>query len=769
MKRLKTLGVIAILLISCSALASNFTIKSIRVNGLHRISYKTFLNYLPVKTGDRANTSTSTKIIRKLYNTGFFDNVAVYRQYNNIIITVKERPVISSIKIAGNDKIKTKDLLKALHKIGFREGSIFNHSILKELKQALIQQYHNMGLYDVNIAANAKQLSKDRIAVDITIREGVAAKIRSIKILGNRHFSNRTLLKNFSLTTPSLWSWFTNSDQYSKLKLAMDLQNLKNYYLDHGYLKCNIDSTQVSITPDRRFVYITIHISEGHLYKVSNVTLSGNLLGKKQDLLKLVTIKNGELFSRQKIVDTDNALSDFFGDIGYAFLQITPRPIPDDRNHTVAIDFHFIPGKPVYVHNIYFVGNKKTADYVLRREMRQMEGAIYSLPKIKESTRRLNMLGYLKNIHTSLKPAPNRPNQVDLKYNVTETSSTKLMGQIGYSDAEGFLYGASISDQNFLGTGDSAGLQFNNSSLSKTYSFNFFNPYITDNQVSLGVNAYLQKTTPNQIDLSSYSTNTYGVKTTIGYPISEYSIINYGLGFDHTNLKVNAASSTQAKTFVNKYGHLFDDAKLSTSWQYTNMDKAIYPTRGLSNDIELAVAAPLINHKMPGGGHYPKIYYYKITDEALFYHPIIKDFIFEAHALLGYGDAFNKSQSLPFYENFFSGGIGSVRGFEAGTIGPKDSNGNAIGAHAQAEGSIGIIFPNPFGETVRTTAFVDAGSVYDNTKNIGRDISDLRVSSGLQVEWRTPLAPLVFSLAAPLRKKTGDSLSFFQFSLGTSF
>lgn len=755
---IKRLFFISLFFLFCfSAFASSsFVISKIRVDGAQRISRGTVLSYVPVHVGDRFERGDSVKVIRALYKTNFFSNVRLFRYGNELVIRVDERPIIGSIHLSGNKKIKTSDLRKILNQVGFIEGRVFDHSVLTELKQALLQEYYNLGRYNARIDASIGYKARKRVAVNIKIYEGPVAKIKSIHIIGNRSFSESKLLKNFSLTTFNLWSWFTGSDQYSRVKLAADIEHLRSFYMDRGYLEFKIDTTQVSITPDKRQVFVVIHVVEGPVYHISGATISGDTLGKRRQLLKLVTLKKGDVFSRAKVIAVTNSITKFFGDDGHAFASITPVPSLDKRNHRVFINFKVRPGRIIYVRRITFSGNTKTNDNVIRREMRQMEDSRYSLSKINESKRRLNNLGYLTNITTKLTPVPGRPNQVDLSYNVKEQSSTTISAQVGYSDVEGFLYGVSLQDTNFLGTGKTVGLAANASALAKTFNLNYYNPYFTQNNISLSTNVYAQHVTPNELNMSDYTSDNYGANMSFGYPITENGRVDFGGGFDYTSLHLSGDAATELKDFVAKHGRHFTQFKLTAGYNYSNLDRLIFPTNGVVNSLSAELGIPIVNRS---------ISYYKVSDELTIYHPLIKNFILDLHAFAGYGNGYGKYKDLPFFKNYFSGGIGSVRGFQVNTLGPKDSTGNALGGNISVNGSAGLVFPNPFPETVRTIAFVDAGNVYQNSLRLSR----LRYSAGLQVEWRTPFAPLVFALATPIKRYAGDNTEVFQFSVSTSF
>ncbi len=736
--------------------ATGFTVKKIDVEGLNRVNLGTFLSYMPIKKGDWFDYSASGKIIDTLYKTGFFNKVNLYRRDNTLVVIVSERPTIGAIHISGNKKIKTKQLLDALKQQGFSEGEVFNRAILVGARQALLEQYYNLGRYNARVDTKVTAASRNRVIVDINISEGPVAKIKEIKIIGNHKFTDKQLLKDFSLTTSGFFTIFTSADQYSKEKLDADLEKLRSYYLDRGYLEFKIDSTQVSITPDKQHVYIIIHVTEGPVYTVSGVGLAGNLLGKGPQIEKLILIHQGDIFSRQKVIDTNTAITKFLGDFGYAFVEINPEPKLNRANHTVFVNFVVQPGKRVYVNRVTFSGNTKTADTVLRREMRQPESGLFSLSGIEESKRRLNNLGYLKDVHSELNPVSGQPDKVDLQYDVTEQSAAAASLNFGYSDLDKFIYGASVNNRNFLGSGKTVGVQFNRSHYTEAYSVNYFNPYFTKSGISLDTNIYYQKTKLyNLSSVSDYATDNAGVNFTYGIPVSEHSRINLGYGYEHDRIKTDSSAPTEIKNFIAKHGNIFDNVTVNTGWQYSNLDRAIFPTKGFVQEIGGEAGVPVLQRNLE---------YYKVSYTATGYQPLTKYFVLNAHGFLGYGNGYGKMSDLPFFENYFAGGIGSVRGYSAQSLGPLDSNGNAIGGNVSIYGSLGLIIPSPV-DSVRPTLFVDAGNVYNKQLNFGQ----LRYSAGIQVEWYTPLAPLVFSLAAPLHKQSGDDTEPFQFQIGLSF
>ncbi|CAL7963974.1 Outer membrane protein assembly factor BamA [Gammaproteobacteria bacterium] len=758
-------GIFVLVFVYSAAFAEEFVIHKIRFDGLKRISLGTALSYLAdagVKEGERIDSSQTGYIIRALYKTNFFSDISLTKSSNDLLIKVVERAVIGSIKVSGNSKITTKDMDDALKRSGLVEGQAMDQALLNGIVQALMQQYHNLGLYAAKIDASAKPLERNRVAVTINIKEGPAAKIKSIKITGNTIASERTLLGEFSLATTKLWSFFTNSDQYSQEKLDGDLEKLRSYYMDRGYLHFKVDSVKVAITPDKKHLYITIHVVEGLPYKIKGVSLDGNLIGKRAEILKLITLKTGVTFSRKDIMDIQANINRYLGDYGYGLPDIGVEPIIDDSSRQIFVKFMVNPGQRVYIHRINFKGNTKTHDEVLRREMRLHEGSMFNLSKIEESKRLLANLGYLEDIEYKLDPVSDEAHQMDLTYSVKEASAVSATVQGGYSDAEGFLYGAGVNDSNVLGSGKTASVRFDNSKATQMYSLGYYDPYFTINHIGFNVNAYFQKTDTSKLrGRSPYSTNVVGGLASFVVPLSDLDSITLGAGVEHIKIKTDAGvPPKQVSDFINSYGYIYNQLKAVASWQHSNLNRAIFPTKGFAQSLSLTGYAPLNKHSLE---------FYKIEHTTTWYQPLFKDFILRTGTDVGYGSGFGRTKALPFFQNFFAGGIGSVRGFEAGDLGggdedARDDQGHAKGGNVMTVASAGIIIPTPMKDTVRPSIFIDVGDVYNNRFKI----KDLRASCGIQLEWRTPLAPLVFSLAKPIRKKDGDRLEMFQFSISAS-
>lgn len=733
----------------------NFVIKNIQINGLQKIPRDTVLEYLPVKPGQTLTSSDTTHIIQTLYQTGFFTNVTLARQGDTLIINVSERPTIGLIKISGNKLLPTEDLMNALKSAGLSEGQAYNEATLDGMKQALLHQYNLLGRYDATVNIKVTSESRNRVGIDIQISEGTTARIEEINIIGNKSFSQKELEQDFPMRKLPWWSvsFFDKRDEYTAEKFQEDLNVLRNFYLDRGYLKFSVDSSQVTITPDRKHVYATIRITEGDIYTVKGYKFQGDLLGHEAKVRKLVTIKPGEVFSRQKIQAINERIGRYYSDMGYAGATVKVEPVFEPNSTQVLLIFVVDPSDRIYVRNIEYTGNTKTADEVMRRETRQMEGGVYSTTQIEEGKRRLNNLGYLENIEVKPQPVPGKSDQVDLLYSVKETSSTTASAQVGYSDSYGLLYGANITQKNYQGSGKSVSLGFNNSQYSQVYSFSYFNPYYTPSGISRGYSLYYQQVTPGDINIATYILDSYGGMMNYRIPLSEYSAFTFGYGYEYVHINTSTPS-VQISNFLDQHGDNFNNVKVNAGWSYNNFDRAVFPTRGFNHYIGGEAGLPVLPNNLE---------YYKFAYDGAYYQPLGKGFIMALSADLGYGNGYGAFDELPFFKNFYAGGMGTVRGYEANTLGPRDSNGNALGGSVLAAGSFNLIVPNPI-DKVRTSVFVDGGNVYDNSLNF----SDLRYSAGIEIDWISPVGPLKFSLAKGLNEQPGDRMQAFQFAVGTS-
>jgi outer membrane protein insertion porin family len=759
MKSIFKFILLSLLLTGTAQAFEPFEIADIRVEGLQRISAGTVFNYLPLKVGDTVDTNDTVTAIRALFKTGFFNDVYLERDGNVLVVYVKERAAISSIEITGNKDLETEQLLEGLKDIGLAEGRVFDRSLLDKVEQELQRQYFSRGKYAVRIKTTLTPLERNRVGILIEISEGKVARIKQINIVGNQQFTDKELRDAFTLDTPSFFSFFTKSDQYSKQKLAADLETLRSFYLDRGYLKFNITSTQVSITPDKKDIYITINVSEGKQYKIREVTLSGELVVKPEELFPLVKINPGDIFSRKRVTEAVDRMSEKLGDQGYAFANVNTVPELDDEKQEVILAFFVDPGDRVYVRRVNVEGNVSTRDEVLRREMRQMEAGWFSSSKVERSRTRLQRLGYFEEVNVETPSVPGTTDQVDVNYSVTERSSGNITLGAGFSQSSGILFNASISQENFLGSGKRVSFNFNNSKINTIYSFSYLNPYYTIDGVSRGVGLFFRKTDADEANISDYSTDAYGGNISFGVPINEFDTIRLNTQLEHLELKTSSDSPFEVTDFINKHGDNFNSLILTGSWSHDTRNKAIFTETGGLQRFSTEVT-------VPGS----ELEYYKLDYEQRRYVRLTKYLTLLMHGDVGYGDGYGDFNNLPFLENYFVGGIRSVRGFDDNTLGPRDSKDNPIGGAFKVAGGAEILFPIPFFEdskSFRTSTFFDIGQVYKDLDSFST--SDLRYSVGVAALWLSPLGPLSVSFGFPLNDEGDDEVQNFQFSVGTLF
>jgi outer membrane protein insertion porin family len=757
----------------------SFTIEDIRVEGLQRISAGTVFNYLPVKVGDSFDQKQAAESIKALFKTGFFKDVRLEQDGDVLVVIVEERPSISSIKMEGNKDIGTEDLKKALKGVGLSEGKTFDRAILDKVEQELRRQYYSRGKYGLKIDSEVETLPRNRVAVNIKISEGRVAKIKQINIVGNAAFSDEDLLDAFELSTGNLLSFYTKDDQYSKQKLGADLERLRSYYLDRGYINFQIESTQVSITPDKKEIYITVNVKEGEIFKVSEVKLTGKLIVAPPELTPLVQIGPTDIFSRKQATETSKAISDRLGDEGYIFANVNMVPDINEANKTVAITFFVDPGKQVYVRRINFRGNSKTRDEVLRREMRQMEAAWASSTKIERSKTRLERLGYFQETNVETPAVPGTTDQIDVNYNVVEKPSGNIMAGVGYSQVQGIILNASITQDNVFGTGKRINFTFNNSQINTIYRIGYFNPYLTLDGVSGGIDLSYRETNAQQMNLANYNTDVATAGGNIGIPLGEFDSLRFNLDYNHTKLKTSSNSSAQVYDFIQDNGSTFDYVTVAAGYVHDTLNRAVFPTDGGAERLSILGSIPV-------GG----LDFYKASLKVQHYFPIARDFTFMIMAEAAYGDGYGSLNELPFFENYFAGGPQSVRGYMANTLGPRTTpnpisgfGGNLpLGGASKLVGTAEVLFPVPFlhdSKSIRMGAFMDAGNVYcgafqtPNPDDVNcyapSDGAFMRFSTGLSARWLSPFGALSFSIAEPLNSQKGDRTQLFQFSFGSGF
>lgn len=734
------------------------TIGSIEVKGLDRIELGTVLNYLPVHEGDRLDEAASAQIIHTLYKTGFFDDIELARQDDKLIITITERPSIASVKITGNEDIETKQLNKVLADIGLAEGKIFDRSSLERMVRELEGQYFAQGKYGVKVSSSLDFRKDNRVDIAIKIVEGDVAKIGRINIVGNHAFTEARLLELFQLRPPSMWTLFSSDDQYARQKLSADLETLRSFYLDNGYINFHITSSQVSINPDRRSVYVTVNLFEGDKYNVSKTELTGDLVIAKDELEKLITIHDGDVFSRKALTTSNNALLERLGDEGFAFANVHAVPTLDKDNHLVALNFVIDPGKRVYVRRINVTGNGKTSDEVIRREMRQMEGGWVSTAKIKRSRTRLKLLGFFDEVNIETPAVPGSDDQVDVDVSVSERPSGSLTAGVGYSQNQGLLVNANISQNNVFGTGKRVSIAVNNSSVNTVYDFSFTDPYYTLDGVSRGFNVFKRTTDASQANIGSYSNDVYGGGVSFGVPLTELTRLNLSFNYENDALSVSTLAPQRVLDFIAANSDTFDIIKGSIGWSYDSRNQAVFPTDGGIHNLSMELA-------LPGGD----LQFYKLGYSAAQYWPFPSSLTGKLHWQTSLGGAYGSTSELPFFERYFTGGSQSVRGFKANSLGEKDIYGDPVGGDVEIDLGGELLFPMPLAsdsDSVRMSLFLDAGNVFSKIGDLGH--MGLRASAGVSIVWLTPMAPLTFSYGWPINKRADDEIQRFQFTLGVS-
>lgn len=752
-----------------NVMADEFIVDDIRVNGLHRIAPGTVFNYLPVTVGDRVDEKRTQEAVRALFKTGFFKDVKLSRDGDVLVVSLIERESIADITFKGNKAIKTEDLVKGLSETGFAKGEVFNEAKLDKVTQELRRQYYSNGKYGVKIEAKVIPLDGNTVTVAFNIFEGEAARIKQINVVGNKVFSDKELLEDFKLTTPTWLSWFNKNDQYSKQKLGGDLETLRSKYQDNGYLDFHVESTQVSITPDKADVYITVNIAEGQQYTISDVKLAGRLIVAEDELFKQVSTRKGELFSRKQVTQTTKNITDRLGDEGYAFANVNSIPKLDRKGQLVSLSYYIDPGQRVYVRRINFFGNAKTRDEVMRREMRQMEGGWISTAKVDRSKIRLQRLGYFEEVNVETPAVAGATDQVDVNYTVKERPSGNLMLGVGFSQSQGIIFNTNLTQNNFLGSGNSVSLAFNNSDTNRVFRVGYQQPFWTIDGISRGFGLGWTETEPGARlrNVTRFKSRTASAGVNFGIPLSEYNTLGFGATFEDTEIGIDPRFlSLEVARFILLEGNKFKNIRVNSSFAYDTRNSGLFPTKGVLQQIRVEVATP------PGD-----LNYWKIDYDSKVFVPIYKQYVLLFKTQIGYGDSYGDTYELPFFENFYSGGPRTVRGYEESSLGPKDQFGDSLGGNLAVVGNAELIIPIPGLQelkSVRLTAFFDAGNVFatkgtffSNPEEF--DLGELRLSTGLSGVWLSPFGMLSVSIAEPFNDQPRDKIQRFQFTFGTNF
>ncbi|MBU2954426.1 outer membrane protein assembly factor BamA [Marinobacter sp. F3R08] len=751
------------------ALADQFTVADIEVEGLQRVSAGTVFSALPVNIGEQVDETELADAIKSLFRTGLFTDIEVSRDAGVLILTVRERPSISTIEIEGNKNIETEMLMDALAGAGLQEGQVFRRATLERLELEILRSYIAQGRYNARVKATGEELPRNRVAIQLDISEGSVAAIHHINLIGNEDFSDEELQDLFELQTTSWWNSITNSDKYARERLSGDLESLRSFYLDRGYLDFNVESSQVSISPDKQKVFIAIALNEGPQYTISEINLRGDLILDESELRSLIPVQEGDVFSRSRMTAISESLAFRLGREGYAFANVNAVPEPGENN-TAAVTFFVEPGKRAYVRRINFDGNVSTRDDVLRQEMTQMEGGVASSDRIEFSKTKLERLGFFQAVNVETVPVPGTDDLVDVNYSVEEQPTGSLSASVGFSQDSGVILGASVSENNFFGTGKRVSFGVNVSDSVKSANVSYLDPYYTVDGVSRGFSLFARETDYEEEDISSFLLDEYGGRVTFGYPIDQNTRLNFGAGVTQSNLKEGLYTSQEVTEFIQDEGDSFTNYFLFGSWSRSTLNRGVLPTSGFSHSLSLDVA-------VPGSD----LTFYKATHKTDFYYPVTDDnrWVIRARTEVGYGDGYGDRTQMPFYEHFYAGGYGSVRGYEANSLGLKATNNendltdpDAFGGNLLTEAGLELIVPTPFaGDTrsMRTALFLDAGQVFDTDRGFDPELGEVRMAVGVGFQWITAVGPLAFSLAYPLNDEAGDDTQVFQFSLGQTF
>ncbi|MGB8420666.1 outer membrane protein assembly factor BamA [Paraburkholderia sp.] len=741
--------------------AQPFVVQDIRIEGLKRIEPSTLFAYLPIKQGGTFNDDKASEAIRALYATGFFTDVKISTEGNVVIVQVQERPAVGTIDFAGIHEFDKDNLTKALNSVGLSQGRYYDKALVDKAEQELKRQYLTRGYYAAGVATTITPIDRNRVAVLFSVTEGPSAKIRQINFIGNRVFSTDTLRDEMEMSTPNWLSWYTKNDLYAKDKLTGDLEHIRSYYLNRGYLEFNIESTQVSLTPNKKEMYLTVTLHEGEPYTITSIKLAGNLLDREAELAQLIKIKPGERFSAEKLQATTKAIVDKLGEYGYAFATVNAQPQIDQEHHTVDVTLQVDPSRRVYVRHINVVGNTRTRDEVVRREMRQLESSWFDSNRLALSKDRVNRLGYFTDVDVTTVPVEGSPDQVDVDVKVTEKPTGAITLGAGFSSTDKVVLSAGVSQDNVFGSGTSLALNVNTAKTYRTLTVTQTDPYFTVDGIKRITDVYYRTTYPlYNFNDASFRIITVGADLKFGIPFSEADTVYFGVGLEQNRLDIDSSTPQSYKDYVAEFGHVVNNVPLTVGWARDDRDSALVPSRGYYLQSNGEVGTPL------GGTEY-----YKADVQAQYYYSFARGFILGLNLQGGYGNGF-AGKAYPIFKNYYAGGIGSVRGYEAGSLGPTDqTTGDPIGGSRMVVANVEMTVPLPgtgWDRTLRVFTFMDAGNVWGNEGN-STGANGLRYSYGAGLEWISPIGPLKLSLGFPVVRHATDKYQVFQFQIGTSF
>jgi outer membrane protein insertion porin family len=734
-----------------------FTVKDIRVEGLQRVEPGTVFASLPFRVGEQYNDEKGSAAIRALFALGLFKDVRLETAGDVLVVIVEERPTVADVEFAGAKEFDKDALKKALREIGLTEGRPYDQSLADRAEQELKRQYINKSLYGAEVVTTVTPIERNRVNLTFTVTEGEPAKIKDIHIVGNKAFGESTLKGLFDLDSGGFLSWYTKSDRYSRTKLNADLEALRTYYLARGFLEFRIDSTQVAISPDKQSISITVNVAEGERFIVTGVKLDGNYLGKEEEFKTLVTVRPGEPYNADQVAETSKAFTDYFGRFGYAFAQVEARPEIDRVNNRVAFVIVADPSRRAYVRRINIGGNNRTRDEVIRREFRQFESSWYDGDRIKLSRERIDRLGYFKEVNVETSDVPGAPDQVDLNVNVAEKPTGSLQLGAGFSSAEKLALSFSIKQENAFGSGNYLGVEVNTSKYNRTIAFSTVNPYFTPDGISRTIDVYHRSSKPYEDQGGNYELVTSGAGLRFGVPFSELDTVFFGASLERTQIKPGTNIPAAYLAYADRIGFTSYALPLTIGWARDDRDSALAPTSGRYQRLgtEWGVAADAR--------------YLRANYQYQQYVPLSKQFTLALNGEAGWGKGLS-GRPYPVFKNFYSGGLGSVRGFEQGTLGPRDVTGSVIGGPKKFTLNAEVITPFPGAgndKSLRMFGFVDAGNVYGENEKVS--LSTFRSSIGVGVSWISPIGPLRLAIANPIRKFAGDRIQKLQFQIGTSF
>ena len=757
--RLRAAAVVAALAFATSTAwaVDPFQVRDIRVEGLQRVEAGTIFASIPVRVGDTYNDDKGSSAIRALFALGLFKDVRVEVNGDVLVIIVEERPTVADVEFVGAKEFDKDVLKKALRDVGLTDGRPFDKALVDRAEQELKRQYINRSLYGAEVVTTVTPIERNRVNLSFSITEGEPAKINELRIVGNKAFSESTLRNLFDLDTGGWLSWYTKSDRYSRAKLNADIESLRSYYLTRGYLEFNVESTQVAISPNKKDIAITINVVEGERFVVSGIKLEGNYLGKDGEFKSLVAIRPGEAYNADQVTRTSKAFTDYYGNFGYAFARVEARPEIDRINNRVALVLQGDPSRRVYVRQLNVAGNSRTRDEVVRREFRQFEASWYDADKIRLSRDRVDRLGYFKEVNIETREVPGTSDQIDLTVNIVEKPTGSLSLGAGYSSGDGLGLSFGIKQENAFGSGNSLGVQVNTSKINRAIIFSSTDPYFTADGVSRTIDVYHRITSPYQ-DPAYYKLVSTGASLRFGVPFTESDTVYFGLGIENTRIVAGTNLPNSYLTYANQFGYSSTAVPLTVGWARDRRDSALAPSDGV---LQRA------NGEWGVGGD---VRYLKGTYQYQQYVPINKQITVAFNAEFGLGRAAGE-RPFPLFKNFFGGGLGSVRGFEQGSLGPRDAVTDiAIGGAKKVNINTEVLFPFPGAgndRTLRLYGFFDVGNVFSADEKIS--VSALRTSTGIGVSWISPVGPLRLAFAKPLRTFAGDKIQTLQFQIGTSF